>query len=107
MTDVLQAVVKVAPIERAALMAPDDGGTPTVQSDVIGLLEPGTVLDVVERHQFYAATRTDDLALVILTGDERWYANVLLTIGVLPDVASCVAPSNVTQVPTGPGPAIP
>jgi L-fucose mutarotase/ribose pyranase (RbsD/FucU family) len=42
----------------------------------------------VARHEFYLATRTDDLALVIVTGDERWYANVLLTIGSVPEAES-------------------
>ena len=87
-TDVLQTLINVAPIERAVLMAPDGGGTPQVQAEVIGLLEAGTVIDMVARHEFYLATRTDDLALVIVTGDERWYANVLLTIGSVPEAES-------------------
>ncbi len=87
-TDVLQTLVKVVPIERVVLMTPDRGGTPQVQAEVISLLEAGTVMDLVARHQFYAATRTADLALVIVTGDERWYANVLLTIGSIPETES-------------------
>ena len=87
-TDVLQALIEVTPIERAVLMAPDGGGTPRVHAEVIRLLEAGTVIDMVARHQFYAATRTDDLALVIVTGDERWYSNVLLTIGSVPEAES-------------------
>jgi L-fucose mutarotase len=87
-TDVLHTLIKVVPIERAVLMAPDGGGTLPVQTEIVGLLEAGTAIDTVARHQFYAATRTDDLALVIVTGDERWYANVLLTIGALPEAES-------------------
>lgn len=83
-TDVLETLIEVVPIERVTLMAPDGGGAPPVQADVTRLLGPGTIVDLVERHQFYAATRTEDLALVIVTGDDRWYANVLLTIGALP-----------------------
>jgi L-fucose mutarotase len=94
-TDVLKTLIKVAPIERAVLMAPDGGGTPPVQAEVISLLGAGIVIDTVARHQFYAATRTDDLALVIVTGDERWYANVLLTIGSVPEVGE-VAPAILT-----------
>jgi L-fucose mutarotase len=95
-TDVLQTLIKVSPIEHAVLMAPDGGGTPPVQAEVIALLGPGTTVDTVARHQFYAATRTDDLALVIVTGDERWYANVLLTIGSVPEEVGDVAPSILT-----------
>lgn len=83
-TDVLQTLTKVVPIERVTLMAADGGGVPPVQADVGRLLGAETVIDLVARHQFYAATRTEDLALVIVTGDDRWYANVLLTIGALP-----------------------
>jgi len=83
-TDVLETIVDVVAIERATLMAPDEGGTPQVQADIARLLGAGTNVGSVARHQFYAATRTDDLALVIVTGDDRWYANVLLTIGALP-----------------------
>jgi L-fucose mutarotase len=90
-TDVLETLIGVVPVERATLMAPDGGGAPPIQADVIGLLEVGTAVDVVERHRFYAATRTDDLALVIVTGDDRWYANVLLTIGSLPATESAAA----------------
>lgn len=83
-TDVLETLVKVVPIERAALMAPDGGGAPPVRAEVVRLLDVGTVVELIARPAFYAATRTDDLALVIVTGDDRWYANVLLTIGALP-----------------------
>jgi L-fucose mutarotase len=91
-TDVLDTLAKVVPIERVALMAPDGGGAPPVQADVEQILGADTAVDLVARHQFYAATRTDDLALVIVTGDDRWYANVLLTIGALPPVDSRVVP---------------
>lgn len=95
-TDVLETLGTVVPIERVALMAPDGGGVPPVQADVTRLLGTDTVIDLVGRHQFYAATRTDDLALVIVTGDDRWYANVLLTIGALPPAASPVVPGPAT-----------
>jgi L-fucose mutarotase len=65
-------------------MAPDGGGAPPVRAEVVRLLDVGTVVELIARPAFYAATRTDDLALVIVTGDDRWYANVLLTIGALP-----------------------
>lgn len=103
-TDVLDALAEVIPIERVALMAPDGGGMPPVQADVTRLLGADTVIDLVARHQFYAATRTDDLALVIVTGDDRWYANVLLTIGALPPAESLEV---VNQAPRGPATDMP
>lgn len=36
----------------------------------------------IDRHDFYRAARSDDVTLLIATGDIRPYANLLLTIGV-------------------------
>ena len=37
----------------------------------------------IERFQFYDAAGTPDVCLTIATGDQRIYANLLLTIGVV------------------------
>ncbi|MGI6377286.1 MAG: RbsD/FucU domain-containing protein [Anaerolineae bacterium] len=37
------------------------------------------------RFDFYEAARGQDVALVIATGEQRIYANILLTIGVVPE----------------------
>ena len=39
------------------------------------------------RFEFYDAARDSDVALVIATGEQRVYANLLLTIGVVPPPA--------------------
>ena len=41
-------------------------------------------LGALGRFPFYAAARGSDVALVIATGEQRVYANLLLTIGVVP-----------------------
>jgi L-fucose mutarotase len=82
-TDILATLRLVVPIEKAVLMDPDDGGVRPVHAELVGLLDPETEVAHVPRSEFYAATRSDDLALVIASGDERWYANVLLTMGAL------------------------
>jgi L-fucose mutarotase len=41
-------------------------------------------LKKLERFEFYDAARDPDTALVIATGEQRVYANLLLTIGVVP-----------------------
>jgi len=53
----------------------------------------GAALPVHElgRHEFYAAARTQDVAVVIATGDLRHYANLLLTIGVRPDASVAIS----------------
>lgn len=80
-TDILATLRLILPIERAVLMDPDDGAASAVHTELIGLLDPDTPVAHLLRADFYAATRSDDLALVIVSGDERWYGNILLTIG--------------------------
>jgi L-fucose mutarotase len=85
-TDVLGVLGAALPIERAALMdpAPDSGdGPPPVHPALVEALPPGTPIDHVSRFDFYTATASDQLALVIATADLRPYANVLLTVGVV------------------------
>jgi L-fucose mutarotase len=83
-TEVLARLRLVIPIEAAVLMQADDGDELAVHRELVDLLDRETTIDHVTREAFYAATRSDRLALVIATGDERWYANILLTMGALP-----------------------
>ena len=84
-TEILAALVPVLPIERVAFMQPDDGSVPPVQREVMGMIDPATPVAHLARFDFYAATQSTDLALVIVSGDQRWWANLLLTIGALPE----------------------
>jgi L-fucose mutarotase len=45
------------------------------------LLGPATPLRELERFEFYAACREPDLAVCVAPGDDRLYANILLTVG--------------------------
>jgi L-fucose mutarotase len=84
-SQVLDILVEAIPIERAALMVPQDPADPTppAHPDLLGRIPAGVEVDRILRMDFYPATDTPDLALVIATGDMRFYANVLLTIGVV------------------------
>jgi L-fucose mutarotase len=86
-TEVLEILRTAIPIEAATLMEPEDRAPadpdPGAHATIIELLHGVTDVRRVGRTAFYALTRTDDLALVIATGDLRPYANVLLTIGVV------------------------
>ena len=81
-TDVLQALVEAIPIEAAAVMMPP-GGMPPIFAEFSQILSDGLTLDPLERFAFYAAARDHSMALLIATGEERVYANILLTIGVV------------------------
>jgi L-fucose mutarotase len=82
-TDVLEVVAGAIPIEAANVMVPDTGEEPPIFGDFRKLL-PGIELEGMGRFDFYDAARGPDLALAIATGERRIYANILLTIGVVP-----------------------
>ena len=78
---VLEPVLASIPVEAVTVMRPDDGSTPAVFSRYHELLGDGLPLQPLGRLDFYAACRERDLALCVATGDDRLYANVLLTVG--------------------------
>jgi len=82
-TDVLGVLAGAIPVEAAHVMVPDAGPEPPIFAEFRELL-PGVALQPLDRFAFYAAARGPDLALAIATGERRIYANILLTIGVVP-----------------------
>jgi L-fucose mutarotase len=87
-TDVLRALVTAIPIEAAEVMVPDEGPEPRIFDEFRAVLRLAagspTNLSPLSRFAFYAAASAPDVAVVIATGEQRIYANVLLTIGVVP-----------------------
>jgi L-fucose mutarotase len=61
-----------------------EGPEPPIFNEFRQLLPTNMQLDPLERFAFYAAARDENVGLVIATGEERVYANILLTIGVIP-----------------------
>ena len=43
---------------------------------------PGVAFDEIPRWDFYDAAKAEDVTVVIVSADQRLYANLLLTIGV-------------------------
>ena len=82
-TDVLEAILSVTPIEAAQVMRRDDGAEPSIYADFRRLLPDDVDLSPLERFDFYAEAKKDSCCLVIATGEQRIYANILLTIGVV------------------------
>lgn len=82
-TQILEAVAATVPIESAAVMVPADGPTPQAHATYRAALPEGTPWRELGRFDFYDECRTQDLAVVIASGDQRLYANLLLTIGVV------------------------
>lgn len=81
-TDVLRVLVEAIPVEAAQVMATADGSEPPIWGEFRALL-PENPLQPLERFAFYEAASGTDVALVIATGEQRIYANILLTIGVV------------------------
>ena len=82
-TDVMEAVLSVTPIEAAHVMRRDDGVEPSIYAEFRRLLPDDIALTPLERFAFYDEAKKEDCCLVIATGEQRIYANIILTIGVL------------------------
>ncbi len=82
-TDVLRVLVAAMPIEAATVMVPDSGAEPPIFAEFRQILPSALALTTSERFAFYDLARENDLVLVVATGEQRIYANILLTIGVV------------------------
>lgn len=80
-TDVLETLLTQIEVETAQVMAPADRD-PEIFAEFRRLL-PSLELRKLDRFAFYEAAESPEVCLAIATGEERLYANVLLTIGVV------------------------
>jgi len=81
--DVLEVLRDTIPIEQATMMATSDGQPAAIHQEFLKLLPAGVPTRSLPRAEFYAAVTQPTTALVIATGEERRFANILLTIGVV------------------------
>ncbi|WP_031469710.1 RbsD/FucU family protein [Sciscionella sediminilitoris] len=81
--DILETLLTAVPVESVQVMSPDDGTTPAVFARYRDLLGPELPLRPLERFAFYERCREPDLTVCIASGDDRLYANILLTLGYL------------------------
>lgn len=91
-TQVLEAVLSVTPVESAAVMQYYREGPYALSEDppiwgafreLLKKAEQPDTLTEIERFAFYEAAAKPDVCLTIQTADQRVYANLLLTIGVI------------------------
>lgn len=92
-TDVLKALVNAIPIEAAFVMQPHRTGPyampgdPPIWDEFRAILPKSGFagpLSSLEPTKFYEAARDPAVCLTVATGDQRYYANLLLTIGAVP-----------------------
>lgn len=91
-TEVLDVLLTVLPVEAAAIMDTQKTGPyamtqdPPIWDEFRQSLRDASLnleLTRIERHAFYEAVKDPSVCLVIATGEQRIYANLLLTIGVV------------------------
>lgn len=82
-TEILEALLDRIPVESAAVMMPADHKDAPIFAEFIELLGAGVPMERLERFEFYDAASSPDVRLTIASGDQRLYANLLLTIGVV------------------------
>lgn len=82
-TEILEAVLSAVNVEAAQVMEVPADEVADIHEEFIRLLPDGITLDTMERYAFYEAVRSRETALVIASGDQRRFANLLLTIGVV------------------------
>ena len=79
-TDVLGAVRNIVNLEKAEVMQPGDGSEPEVFEQFQSMLG-GMELEKLGRYEFYDACGETTVRVVISTGEQRTFSNLLLTIG--------------------------
>ncbi len=91
-TDVLEVLVNTIPIEAAEIMDTLKTGPyamkkdPDIWQEFRSTFKQASLdltLGKIQRFKFYDAASTPDVCLTIATGEQRIYANLLLTIGVV------------------------
>ncbi len=89
---VLRALAGAVPVEAAYVMAPLQEGpyaraeAPEIWRDFAAeLAAAGSAVELepLQRQAFYDTVRTPEVALVVVSAETRWYANLLLRIGVV------------------------
>ncbi len=80
--DIVRALEKTVPIESAAYMAGADGKMAAVVAEYKRILGDDVPFDKLDRFAFYDAASRDETSLVIASGEQRVYANLLITVGV-------------------------
>jgi L-fucose mutarotase len=80
-TDILEVLLTTIPVEFAYAMRTDDGETPAIVETFQSLLPNATKLELLSRQPFYDAVQDSRTSVIVATGEQRLYANLLLVTG--------------------------
>ena len=87
-SDILEVLKLTIPIEQAGIMVPAadvaeaDRPASIPAHDEYRAALPGIEVVEIPRWDFYDVAKSDDVSVVIVSADQRLYANLLLTVGV-------------------------
>lgn len=82
-TDVLKVINETIEIEKIEVMVPEDHTPPPIFTDFKEIVRSVDHLEKLGRFEFYEACKEENIKLAIATGEQRIYANILLTVGVV------------------------
>ena len=81
--EVLDAVLSAIPVQEATTMQPPEDFHPSIHDEYKAMLGDGVQWREMERWSYYDKIKSSDTTLAIATGEQRRFANLLLTVGVV------------------------
>ncbi len=82
-TDVLGVLREIIAIETVTMMAVEAGNPVAIQRAFIDLIGSDIPVKYRSRFDFYSDVHGDDTVLIIVTGEQRRYGNILLEVGTI------------------------
>lgn len=80
---VLKALVSATPFQAATVMEPPADYQPEIHAEFKQVLKEGVSWQQMERWAFYDKIKSPATTLMIATGEQRRFANLLLEVGVV------------------------
>jgi L-fucose mutarotase len=80
-SQILEALKEIVPIEEITLMTPPDGTMQPVFEEYKRIAPADVPFNYVTQFPFYELAQESNIGLVIATGDVRNYANMILKVG--------------------------
>lgn len=80
---VLDALLETIPVQEATVMTPPREFNAKIQMEYRKKLGEQVIWTSLARQDFYDKIKSSDTSLLIVTGEQRRFANLLLTIGVV------------------------
>lgn len=80
-TEILEGVLSAVPIEEAFSMLTDDNQDPEIVQQFRALIPDEAAITSLKRDDFYATAMSHKTSIVIVSADQRLFANIILVVG--------------------------